>query len=134
MQWWVARNDYAAIDRTVRRWAPQWENADTTAVKKAYRDGGLRPALAYYWAIPRGRDSARLLARKTQAHTLCIAGRTDGAADPRIFGGREIGFLGDYELLWVDAGHFPQNEQTEQVNRAILAWFAKYAVPSPGEG
>ena len=95
--------------------------------------GVLKAALAYYrTALAPGSlplsNSARVAARfPVPVPTLAITGVDDACIDSTIF--KKLMYPEDFPRgLRVEsvpgAGHFPHQEQAEQVNELLLDWFA----------
>lgn len=131
----LAANDYAEVEAIVRRWAPNWRPSSETLeeMKRAFRQpGGARAILGYYRALAagalRGGEPEGLATRSIAVSTLAVYGRADGAVDARYYEGTPAFFTKRYKQLALDgAGHFPQAEEPERFEQAVL----NFLLPPP---
>jgi len=129
---WLAAGDFAAIERTWRRWSPHWEftAAELQAVKACFgAPDGLQGPIAYYRHMPRmlttasGRAMRAVSSRRCPVPTLTIWGARDGLFNDATFAATTDCFSGPYKQLRVaGAGHFVHREAPDEVARAILAF------------
>jgi pimeloyl-ACP methyl ester carboxylesterase len=128
---YVARDDYAFIDRLYLNWSPTWRVAATELgpVKAALAaPGGLKAAIGYYRAMFRGssRASWALLSARTTPPTLMLSGEVDGAVGAEVFARSEQAFDGPFEFhLLPGVGHFPHREAADRVLSLILDFLAR---------
>jgi pimeloyl-ACP methyl ester carboxylesterase len=130
---WVARQNFAFIDKLWRDWSPGWElpESELAAVKDTMaRPGALHAALGYYRALRdvRSRDArkarARLM-RPIQVRTLALTGERDGCMDTRLHDGalREADFPRGLRMVRLaGAGHFLHQEKPDEVNEILIRW------------
>lgn len=133
----VARNDYQFIRMLWRQWSPGWEPpADElrAVIDTLRRPGVTRAALGYYRAALDPRSLPLTAAAREQAQfqvpvpTLALTGERDGCIDTRAFKAmmREEDFPAGLQVKQIArAGHFPHQEQPDEVNRLLLEWFEK---------
>jgi pimeloyl-ACP methyl ester carboxylesterase len=127
--WWLNRKDLCHIDSIYARWSPGWTPpaALLDSVKTSLRsDAGFRNALGYYWSFfshPPSRPDDLSAQSRIAAPTLVIAGADDGGIDISRFAAARVGFTGPYQFVALEhAGHFPEIEQAERFNAAVLSF------------
>lgn len=118
---WVARNDFAYVDRLWRRWSPGFAApAEHIARVKETLRRSMPAPLAMYRA-----GGFDLPAEPIAVPTLFIAGADDGCLLPQLAKGQEELFQGGYEALELPGvGHFPHLERPDQVAEAAIRWFS----------
>ena len=129
IRWWVARDNFAHIDRIYQSWSPtyDWSSHDLTDIKTTLAaEGGLDHALGYYWAFgetdPHGRAKASP-DTTISIPSLVIAGEADGALELSHFDTARPAFTGPYQFVALpDIGHFPQIEAPDATAEAILTF------------
>ena len=115
-----AKNNYQGVNTLCRRWAPSWQftEDDLADVKRAYaEEGALNAVLGYY----RGFDGKPSPHTKTKLPmpTLAFAGVED-IAPVQYFYDSKRAYTGDYRVVELPCGHFPQREQTETMLKELL--------------
>ncbi len=123
------KNDFAYIDKLVRRWAPNWEGREEAMelVKESFRRSGrLEAALGYYWTLanaPKDPEREELNDRLPAVPFLVFAGKSDGALVMKPFYKMEKD-LGDKVRLVVDedAGHFFHREAPALFHKEVKAF------------
>ena len=119
------RNDFAYLDRLIRRWAPNWdgpERAQTLQhVKQALSSSEtLQGAIDYYRALPLG--GSRLLDKPPPVPGLIVGGTVD-VAPAELFTATAALLPGPSRALIVDrAGHWPHREDAADVLPEIVAF------------
>jgi pimeloyl-ACP methyl ester carboxylesterase len=136
----VARRDFEFLRMLWRQWSPEWDipGDELEEVIETFRQPGVpRAALAYYRAAlalsalpltPRARRKAKY---PIAVPTLAITGASDRCIDTDVF--HQLMHREDFpqglEVQQIaGAGHFPQQEQPERVNRLLLNWLEKHNV------
>lgn len=129
---WLARNDFAFIERLWCDWSPgwQWEPEAMESLKQTFGQPGVAwAALAYYRAMmnPFLADSRRLreiTRAATEVPTLAVTGATDGCMDTRLFDYVDPALYprGIRVERFEGAGHFVHQEKPEEFNRLLLEW------------
>ena len=121
---WLARHDdFAYMDRLMRRWAPNWSGPDRDAtlrdVKQAFADPRvLDAALAYY------RHSSPGGVGRLSGPALIVGGTTD-ILDPETFTRSPEAFDGPCDVLIAEgAGHWPHREARALFEERLLAFLA----------
>jgi pimeloyl-ACP methyl ester carboxylesterase len=106
----VRANDFAYVDRLVRRWSPAWEPpADETArVKAAFAEPGVVEAACGYYAALTVRLPASLRAKIT-VPSAAFAGLHD-TVSTRAYEKARGCFTASYEVVKVPGGHFMHRE------------------------
>lgn len=132
----VARNDFAFIERLWRDWSPGWscEPEEMEALKATFRQPDvLWYALAYYRATlnPFLADSRELRRRTNEpidVPTLTITGARDGCMDTRMYDCVDPAlFPGGYRTERIPGGgHFVHLECPTEVNRLLLDWLGAH--------
>ena len=129
MVWWIDTKDLCHVDSIYARWAPGWTPPAVVldSIKASLRsDSGLRNAFGYYWSFfshPPSQPDDLSAQSRIAAPTLVIAGADDGGVDIARYAKARTGFTGPYEFVTLQhAGHFPEVEQAEAFNAALLAF------------
>lgn len=122
-------DDLALVERLWRDWSPGYRASaeELRAVKDGIRDR-VGPVLAYYRSLPRAAlgESRRLLFARTTVPTLRLHGADDGCIGVECGRGEERCYAAPFESRVIPgAGHFLQRERPEQVNEALLSFFAR---------
>lgn len=137
---WLARNDFASIDRLWHSWSPgwQWPGATMARVKEAFRQPGVPlAALGYYrhlfrWFSPRHRQSLVLIRQRIEMPCLVLHGKADGALDARLAASSvhpgQFAHGVSFHLL-DGAGHFLHQEQPAQANALLLDFLGRHTTP-----
>jgi pimeloyl-ACP methyl ester carboxylesterase len=132
----LTRADDDPVADLLRRWSgPDWPHtADFAEAVQRYRSAARIPqaaygAMEYYrWAgrsqlRPDGLRYARRMAAPVTAPTLQLHGALDPCVLPSTAEGSDRYVAGSYEWrLLPRTGHFPQEEQPDEVSRAISSW------------
>ena len=122
---WVARHDFAYVDRLWGRWSPGFT---VTAERRAQVKGTLAASMPAPVAMYRGGDFA-VTQDLIAVPTRYVQGGADGCALPMLADGQEALFTGPYTAEdWPDVGHYPHLEQPERAASSVLDWFARSAV------
>src|SRR5262249_26325700 len=112
----VRRNNFAYIDRLVRRWSPKWKVPmwANDAVKAVFSEpSALEAALGYYRAL---RPRLPLpLRRRISVPTAVFAGEDDTISS-KAFERARRRFSGHYEVVRMPGGHFLHREHPELFN------------------
>ena len=114
------RNDFAAVDRLWRRWAPGFPPpaAHLGDVKATLRRSMPAP-VAMYRAGGFGIGTEPIA-----VPTLYLGGEDDGCALPGLADGQDELFTAPYRALnWPSVGHFPHLESPAQTSAEITTWF-----------
>lgn len=130
-EWWLARKDWAYIEKLWRTWSPawQWESTHMQKVKKLFSATGVKQAtLTYYRQAldtksALGRESAELYQRPILVPCLGITGEKDGCIGHELFlrAMPATRFPGGVDICKVaNAGHFPHLEAATIVNQRLL--------------
>jgi pimeloyl-ACP methyl ester carboxylesterase len=137
----VQRKNYQLIKNLWRNWSPSWTLTASVMdgiIADLSKPGVTKAVLSYYRAAlaPRTFSSAARAAAKFKVAvpTLAILGSNDGCIDSRFFKKLMIeeDFPAGLEIREVaDAGHFPHQEQAEQVNGWIIAWINQWQNSTP---
>ena len=129
----VRRNDFAMVDRLVKRWSPGWDvpAGETDAVKESFRQPGVvEAALGYYRAVGRRLpDSHR---KKIEVPTVCFAGETD-VVKPSAYPRAARRFTGAYEVVTMPGGHFMHRQDPERFNRELVRVLEQHAPVKKGQ-
>jgi pimeloyl-ACP methyl ester carboxylesterase len=127
--WWLNSKSLCHIDSIYARWAPGWTPpaAVLDAVKASLRsDSGFRNAFGYYWSFfarPASQPDDLSPQSRIGVPTLVITGADDAAVDIARFAKASAGFTGPYQFVALaHAGHFPEVEQAEAFDAALLAF------------
>lgn len=107
----VRANDFAYVDKLVRRWSPAWQSipADETArVKQAFAQPGCVEAACAYYAALSPFLPASLRASVT-APAVAFAG-IDDTLSPRAYEKARRCFAASYDVVHVPGGHFMHRE------------------------
>jgi pimeloyl-ACP methyl ester carboxylesterase len=118
---WVARRDFAYIDRLWRRWSPGF---DVPTERGVHIKDTLRASMPAPVAMYRagGFGSAR---DPICVPTLVITGGRDGCALPSLADGQEALFTSGYEAhLWDDVGHYPHLEEPGRTAETVRRWIS----------
>ena len=111
----VARDDFAYVDRLVRRWSPTWNvpRAETARAKAAFREPGcLAAACAYYRELSfRLPDLFKL---PITVPAVSFAGVDDPFLQPRAYEKARHCFTASYEVVQMPGGHFVHREHPDQ--------------------
>ena len=129
-------NDMAYIDHLWQYWsAPGFEDPEHLAQVKAClrQPGVLKTSLAYYRAMfdphkanPALSELRTAMQQPIGLPTLALCGADDMRAE--LMRTQAPCFKGRYQYQEVPhAGHFLQREQSDAVNRLLLAWLASFA-------
>lgn len=115
-------DDFAAVDRLVRRWSPAWDvpAGETDAVKRAFAQPGcVEAAIGYYRALgPRLPAAQR---GPVRAPSVAFAGATDFAVGPADFERARRLYLDRYEVVTLPGGHFLHREHPDAFHAELLA-------------
>jgi pimeloyl-ACP methyl ester carboxylesterase len=118
------KNDMRGVDVLVNRWAPSWNPppAELADVKRCFAaEGSLDAALGYYRAAtPSPPDFFKT---KLPMPSLAFAGREDIVAVKTFYSAKRA-YTGEYEVVELDCGHFPQREREAEVLAKLLAFLA----------
>ncbi len=103
---------------------------DFTMYRDSFVAGGMRGPLSYYRNIDTNHDSlARFENAPIRLPTLMIAADSDPVLPAGLTAGMER-WVPDLEIVAVpDCGHWAQQEQPEQVNRALLDFLSRLGAP-----
>ena len=110
----VARDDFAYVDRLVKRWSPTWTvpPGETAHAKAAFREPGcLAAACAYYRFISFRVPEVFKLPITTPA--VAFAGTDDPFLPPRAYEKARHCFTASYEVVQVPGGHFLHREHPD---------------------
>lgn len=128
----IRRDPAGYLKRLIAHWSPGWQVSDEelAPILRAWSEpGAIEAALGYYRSLvtggltARGRQSQRLLTRRTSVPTLAFAGAMDGALNARAFEATPEAFTGPYRYVVLDdAGHFLHRERAERFNREVLSY------------
>jgi pimeloyl-ACP methyl ester carboxylesterase len=116
----LAANDFAYLDKLVRRWSPSWQvpDGETAHVKRAFaQPGSAEAACAYYAAL-----SARLpqsLRTRITVPAVAFAGEHD-IVKPRVYERARHRFTASYEVVQVPGGHFMHREHPESFTTELV--------------
>lgn len=115
----VARNDFAAVERLWRRWAPGFDPPpDHLAHVKQTLRASMPGPVAMYRAGGFGIGTDPI-----GTPTLYLTGADDGCALPSLARGQDAFFTGVYQAqVWPGVGHFPHLERPQQTATAVRAW------------
>jgi pimeloyl-ACP methyl ester carboxylesterase len=116
----VRANDYAYVDRLVRRWSPAWKDipaAETARVKEAFAEPGCAEAACAYYAALRPRVP-KSLRRPIAVPAAVFAGMHDNFST-RIYDKARRRFSASYEVVKVPGGHFPHRERPDEFLREL---------------
>lgn len=135
----LERDNWRLVDRLIRQWSPDWSMpADQRAAIKCTlsQPGVKRAALAYYRAIygawPGARHARRLLNTELPLPCLLVQGLRDGCIHASLWRLlNPASFPRGLRHERVRAGHFPHQEQPEQVNGLILDWLRRHRSFAP---
>lgn len=120
--WWLARNDFAMVERIYRRWSPRWPapEAHLRTVKTAFGAPGVARAVVDYYSA---HDDARALLGPVKSPTLLLYGNDEPAPRRAAFGAAD-GWLcrGSRVVRLEGVGHFPHLEAPREVIEEILAF------------
>jgi len=124
----VWSHDFAHINRTYRRWAPNFDPPadaieDIKSTLKA--PGAVEGALGYYWSFFKGGFAAAGAGSDSlvTVPALVVAGSADGSVEGSRFAKARPAFAGPYTFVEMDGvGHFPQLEAPNKVAGAILTF------------
>jgi pimeloyl-ACP methyl ester carboxylesterase len=118
-----------------RRWSPGWQftQAEFEATAAAFDNPDWADVVVHSYTHrwggadgdPAYADLEARLARPPliQVPTMLIHGADDGVNDPATSEGREGLFAAPYRrVLLPGAGHFPQRERADEVNRLVLGF------------
>jgi pimeloyl-ACP methyl ester carboxylesterase len=134
-EWWVARDDFAGLARTLRSTSRPgtFGDADIEVLKEAARrPGALTAAINYYRANLRAFLGRGFREREVRKHervrvpALFVYGERDFAIVPETVAG-----VGDYvdapytELRLKLSGHWVQQESPAEVNAALLSFLGE---------
>jgi pimeloyl-ACP methyl ester carboxylesterase len=127
----LAGNDFAYLDKLVRRWSPAWDPpvAAMARVKELFRDhlDSFNAALGYYRAGRPPRVPPPLQMPIT-VPTVAFAGTSDGTARPSDFEKARACFAESYEVVEVPGGHFLHREHPDTFERELLRVLAEHNV------
>jgi pimeloyl-ACP methyl ester carboxylesterase len=137
-EWFLARNDYAAIAQAFRGMAVD-KSRFPREVLKVYQEAAAQPGaltamLNYYRALLRGISAARKRgAPKITVPTLMLWGEVDAALGKELTYGTER-YVSNLTLRYLpNVSHWVQQEAPETVNLLLQAWLTGEAVPmAPG--
>ena len=135
-------NNYAFIELLWKLWSPAYDDrAHVARIKRMLAEpGALRASLAYYRAMLRESMGDPALEEVRQRLGDPIAVPTRVLCGSRDMRGEMLPRQGDlfasaYEWNLVEgAGHFLHREQPAEVNRLILDWLGRDAMPADGPG
>lgn len=135
-------NNYAFIELLWKLWSPDYDDrAHVARIKRMLaQPGALRASLAYYRAMLRESmgDPALEEVRQRLGDPIAVPTRVlCGSRDMRAEMLPRQGdlFASAYEWNLVEgAGHFLHREQPAEVNRLILDWLGRDAMPADGPG
>jgi len=120
-------NDFAYIDKLVKRWSPSWQvpPEETARVKEAFRQPGcLDAAVSYYrQANPPKLPSSHKLPIKIP--TASFAGEHD-IIKPRAYEKVRHCYEGPYQVVQVPGGHFMHREHPETFATELLRVLADH--------
>lgn len=126
----LRRSDHALIEELWRDWSPSYRASpeELREVKDAIR-GREREVLAYYRAVRSPHalfgEAGRLLLARTRVPSLHLHGEEDGCVGVECTEGSARWYEAPYRLKrFAKAGHFLQREEPDEVNRALLDFFA----------
>jgi pimeloyl-ACP methyl ester carboxylesterase len=129
LAWWLTTKDLCHVDSIYQRWSPGFTppKAVLASVKESLlSDSGFRHALGYYWSFfkqPTAEPGDLMPDLIIRVPTLVIAGVNDGAVDFSRYATARRGFAGPYEFVALDkSGHFPEVEEPERFNEAVLGF------------
>ena len=137
--WAVQRRDYEFIRMLWRQWSPTWDipGDELEQVIDTFRQPGVcNGALAYYRAalsprsFPISPEARKAAGYQVAVPTLAMTGVEDHCIDSAIFQRlmREEDFPAGMVIREISgAGHFPQQEQPDQVNALLLDWLRQHA-------
>jgi pimeloyl-ACP methyl ester carboxylesterase len=112
---YARKNDFAYIDKLVRRWSPAWRDmpaSETAHVKEAFAQPGcLEAACAYYRTAISSKPPASVR-DPISVPTVAFAGEHDVVA-PRAYERARKLFTGSYEVVQVPGGHFMHREHPD---------------------
>jgi epoxide hydrolase 4 len=128
----LSRRRAAPIARALRGGSlvkDAWTGEELEHYRTAFsRPGALTGPIGYYRAAFRSFFKMRReRGRRIQARTLILWGREDRFLGPELLEPAELAPYWDEgmapEVRFIpDAGHFVQNEASEQINTELLAW------------
>ena len=104
-------NDYAYVDKLLRRWSPAWDvpAGETDRVKAAFREPRCdEAAVGYYRALALRPTGA--IRERVAVPTVAFAGEHDGVLRPRAYEKARGRFTGSYEVVQMPGGHFMHRE------------------------
>ena len=127
----LVNKDAARVELLLRRWSADdsWVDSQSDVYRAAFsRWPTAHTAIEYHrWAVrslPRA-DGRRFYSAMKQSIT-CPVLHIQGAADPMCLphtsAGSQEWCAGGYEWREMACGHFPQEEQPEQLNALVLDW------------
>lgn len=120
------KNDFATIEKLVRRWSPAWDvpPGELDAVKRSFSSpGSLEAAIGYYRAV--GLKPPRALTAPVEVPSIAFAGATDPFVGPAVFEGARRRYKASYEVVTLPGGHFLHREHPDPFNQALLAWMRR---------
>jgi pimeloyl-ACP methyl ester carboxylesterase len=131
-EWLLSRSDYRAV-RDMFSYLPARKGAFSKSQIDAYvealsKQGALNAALNYYRALFRADALALGRAVRIEAETLVIWGERDPALGLELLEGLQRVAPRSCVYRIPDAGHWVQNEASDEVNRALLDFLRSRAV------
>lgn len=108
-------DDFALVDRLVRRWSPDWNPPpeETAAVKRSFAEpGSVEAAIGYYRAA--GSSLPRFLRAPVEVPTVAFAGAGDPGVSPAAFERARRWYPAGYQLVTLPGGHFLHREHPER--------------------
>jgi pimeloyl-ACP methyl ester carboxylesterase len=125
----VRANDFAYLDRLLRRWSPAWDvpAGETAAVKQVFsQPESLTAALGYYRALRQAPPPA--LRAAIRVPSVVFAGEDDPNLRPSDYERARRLHTAPHEIVRMPGGHFLHREHperfTDELLRVLRAWRA----------
>lgn len=118
----LRRDNFAYVDKLVRRWSPAREvpGDETLPVKQAFAHPGVAEAACGYYRAQKA-SFARLFRQPIAVPTVAFAGTDDNFVKPARYQRAQRFFTGSYRVVAQPGGHFLHRDHPDVFARELIA-------------